>query len=160
VTRLNRQVEVLDARVRDIPLVEVMSKLGYRGEHDSNAKSSVYRDAQGRAALIITDGKATGGNEIVARNAVDLVIHVREAHERIPTTAREVTPWLAEAFGKNQAVATTLVRADQQGMAIIREHERSREMETRREPLREIPSREIERTSQREQHEGRSGFFR
>ncbi len=149
-TRLNERLEISNNRVRDIPLVEVMRELGYRGE--GNGKGVVYQDAQGRAALTVTDNKVTRGSDVVARNAVDLVIHVREVHERKPTTPHDTIGWLAERFGNDRAVAATLVRAEQQATTIIREHERSHEVQMQREQ----PQREM----QREQRDGRGGFTR
>ncbi len=146
VTRLNAEVKTLSERVRDISLIEVMRELGYRGEQ--NGKVVVYQDAQGRAALTITEGKVMRGNEIIARNAVDLVLHVREAHERMATTPRGAIAWLAEKFSDKRAVSATLMRAEQQATTIIREHERSREVELT--SHREHP--------QREAQDGRSGF--
>ena len=144
-----------------------MSKLGYRGdrnESDGKLASTVYRDAQGRGVLTIADDKVMRGNEVVARNAVDLVIHIREAHERTATTPREAIAWLAEKFGKERAVAASVVRAEQGAMLIIREHERSREImglaPQREPPLERGAERPSQREPQREQYDGRSGFSR
>jgi hypothetical protein len=135
VNRLSQQVQTLTARVQDIPFSEVMRALGYKGEQRREGGAAMYRDAEGKVAMTIHDGKAAHGSRVVAGNAIDLTIHIREVQEKVETSPREAITWLAEMFGKERATAAIVFRAEQQAGTIIGEHERSREVG--RQPQRE-----------------------
>lgn len=134
-SELQSEVARLDGSRRDIPLVEIMSKLSFtgdRGEGKDKSASTFYRDAQGAVALTVTKDQAMRGEEIVARSALELVIHMRESQEQTPTTPREAITWLADKFGKDRAVAAAVAHTTQAVTEIIREHERTREPERAR----------------------------
>ncbi len=150
---LSRQVQALTNRVQDIPLIEVMRSLGYQGEQKDG--STVYRDARGQAALTITGDKAARGDHVIARNAVDLVAHVRREHQGVETTPAKAITWLAEKFGREGAVAAAVVHTEQAAAAIVMEHERRREAE--RTPAHEQRQ---EHAHSRAQAPGRGGFSR
>lgn len=143
---LSQQVQTLSARVQDIPMPEVMRSLGYKGEQCRDG-ATIYRDAQGAVAMTISDGKAVHGSRVVASNAIDLTIHIREVQEKVETSPHEALQWLAETFGKERATAAAVVHAEQQAGMVIGEHERSREMERatqRQQPLDHTRTRAIE----------------
>lgn len=133
VEHLSGQVKELSGRVQDIPLVEVMSALGYRGDRQDQATH--YRDAQGRVALTITENRVVRAGQVVAQNSIDLTLHMCREHRGQETTEREAIHWLAETFGRERAVGASVVHAEQRARGMIREHERERELE--REPQRE-----------------------
>jgi outer membrane murein-binding lipoprotein Lpp len=145
IEQLSTRVQILAARVQDIPLITVMRAMGYRGEE--RGADALYRDAHGGVAIMILDNKVTHAGQVVAHNAVDLVIHMREAHQQIQTTPRDAITWLADTFGKERATAASLVYAEQRAGTIIGEHERNREVERQR---------EIESGIERERHRQRA----
>lgn len=153
VKQLGREVQTLTGRLQDVPLVEVMHKLGYAGEQRDQAM--LYRDAQGRVALTINDNQAMHGAELVARNSIDLVLHMRNVHQGQEATDRDAVVWLADTFGTERAIAATLVHTGQHAGALIRAHEHSRE-------LAQTPQRELQREQQpaREQQHNRSTLSR
>lgn len=123
---LGREVQRLARRFADVPLVEVMHKLGYAGEQRDQA--TLYRDAQRQVALTIRANEAVHGEQVVARNSIDLVLHVGNVHQGREVTDRAAVVWLADTFGKERAIAATVAHAEQHAGALIHAHERSREL--------------------------------
>jgi hypothetical protein len=131
VVRLTSRVEKLQNRLCDISLVEVMKAVGYRGEREG--KSEVYRDEQGKVALTITGEEVKHNGEIVARNSIDLVTHMREVHKQTPTTTRDALEFLADTFGSDRALGANNVRSEQAAAILrVREQERERQREPER----------------------------
>lgn len=148
-----RQAQALAARLQDVPLVEVMRALGYDGER--RGPVALYRDAQGMVALSILDNQVSHGGEVVARNSIDLVLHMRNVHEGQEATDRDAVTWLADTFGRERAIAATVVHTEQHAGALIHVHERSREME-----LGQVRGMEREFEPVRAQHDDLSSFSR
>ena len=150
VEHLGRQVQTLTERVQDILLPAVMRALGYRGEqHDS---AVIYRDAQGKVALTLTEGKAAQGNHVVARNAIELTIYIRQTQRQAASTPRDAIAWLADTFGQERAVAAAVAWTEQQTCAILQERQREMEPAPHREQLPEHSRARI--------HEPEHGFSR
>ncbi len=119
----------LEDRRRDIPLPEVMTRLGYRGEQREG--QIVYRSTDGRVAMSITqDGVFNHARELICRNSVDLVAHMRTACEGRECTKERAVEWLAESFGEARATSAYLVEREQ---AVHDGFERRREETRRRE---------------------------
>jgi len=69
-------------RLSDIPLPEVMHKLGYGREQQGT--SHVYRDAQGEVALRVEGQKLFDyQSKVICRNSVNLVVHMRRHNEGV-----------------------------------------------------------------------------
>lgn len=129
VTELDQQVENLNSRLRDIPLREVMTALGYRGE--AHKEAMLYRNDRGEIELLITDKAAFHHEREVASNAVDLVTHMRDTYQGEKTTPAQSVQWLADTFGKDRAMAALLVHTEQHATSLIQEHERTRDVPQR-----------------------------
>jgi hypothetical protein len=142
VTQLTRQVESLGARLRDIPLREVMKAFKLDGnEHEGHV---LYRDARNDLALSLTDKAAFRGERKVAGNAVELVVHLREAYAGEKSSPADAALWLSDKFGADRATAALLVHMEQYATAFI--HERGR--------TRASQQREQERTQQHQYEHG------
>ena len=88
---------------------------------------ALYRDAHGRVALTIRSNQAVHGEELVACNSIDLVLHMQSVHQGQEVTDRDAVTWLADTFGKERAIAATVVHTEQHADALIHAHERNRE---------------------------------
>lgn len=95
-------------RLRDIPMPEVMEKLGYGREQVRDA--FVYRTAQGQIEYFIRDNQLHDAQQIVlCRNSVDLVMHMKNVDQDESITRTEAVHWLAEQFGASRALAAYVV---------------------------------------------------
>lgn len=107
----------LQERLSDIPLPDVMDRMGYRGEQVG--EGIVYRDVQLRVALSIRGREVSDAEgRVVCRNSIDLVCHMRNEHEQEDRQERDFTQgeaftWLAHNFGVQRAVAAYLVEREQ-----------------------------------------------
>jgi FtsZ-binding cell division protein ZapB len=120
VGKLGRENEELRMRARDyqerlsdIPMPEVMEKLGYGREQQGGAH--VYRDARGQVLLRVEGQNLLDRqNEVVCRNSVDLVIHMRRHHQGVEgydeTRALE---WLRDQFGDRRAAGAAVAHREQ-----------------------------------------------
>jgi hypothetical protein len=151
VERLGQHVQSLSARVKDIPLPEVMQALDYHGELQRDG-STIYRDAQGAVALTISNGKAMESGRVVASNALDLTIHAFVVYEQTNKTPGEALIWLGDTFGKERALAAAVCRTEQNAVSYLQEHERSREAERIRQH--ELQQPDLTRTCERDPDRG------
>jgi hypothetical protein len=146
VTQLSQHVESLSSRLRDIPLREVMKALKLEGdEHEGHV---LYRDARGGAELRLTDKGAFRGERKVADNAVELVVHLREAYAGEKSSPADAALWLSDKFGEERATAALLAYTEQHAAAFIHEYGRTRGRQQRE-----------QMHTQQHQH-GRGGFSR
>ena len=124
VTQLARQVESLSSRLRDIPLREVLK--AFKLDGDEHEGQVLYREARDSAALRLTDKAAFRGERKVAGNAVELVVHLREAYAGEKSSPADAALWLSDKFGQDHATAALLVHMEQYAAAFIHEHGRTR----------------------------------
>lgn len=141
------RIEELEARRRDVPLPEVMERLGYRGEE--RADRVVYLTAEGRVAMTIVGGQALDhAQRVVARGSLELVEHVREVHQNRECTREQALEWLADNFGEGRAAAAAAFEAERDAHEHFgRRREQSRERG--RQPGREGPAHVRERGDDR-----------
>ena len=113
---LTAQTQKLDresARVRDIPLTEVMSRLGCEG-HPQPDHSTVYLSNDGREALSIKNNRAYDSEgELAAKNAIQLFLHISNEHFGQNASHNDGLNWLADNFGEKQAVAAHLAHQEE-----------------------------------------------
>ena len=99
-------------RLRDIPLPDVMEKLGYGREQVQDA--FVYRTDQGQIALFIRDGQLHDyQSRVLCRNSVDLVLHMQNVNKGENITRTDAINWLADNFGEERALAAYVVEREQ-----------------------------------------------
>ncbi|MFN2455490.1 MAG: MobV family relaxase [Pyrinomonadaceae bacterium] len=109
----SQKVEQLSARVRDIPLTEVMGRLGCEG-HLQPDRSTVYFSEDGRKALSIRDNHAYDfEDEPVAKNAIQLLLHVFNDHCGQNASPKDALRWIADNYGERQAVAAYLAEREE-----------------------------------------------
>ena len=103
----------LGERLRDIPLQDVMEKLGYGREQIGN--SFVYRDAQKQVALVVRNQQMHDSQQrLICKNSIDLVVYMqREQMGRQEFTTRDAAAWLADNFGDRRAAAAGLYKSEQ-----------------------------------------------
>jgi hypothetical protein len=100
-------------RLSDIPMPEVMQKMGYGREQQGGAH--VYRDAQGEIALRVEGQKLLDRqNQVICRNSVDLVIHMRRRSEGVEGfTQAQAIEFLCEEFGDKRAAGAVMAHREQ-----------------------------------------------
>lgn len=108
----------------DIPLHEVMQRMGYRGEREGEAH--VYRDARGQVAIKIEQQKAEDFHrQQTFRNSLDLVVNIRQHHEDVEGfTQAQAIEFLREESGDKRAAGAVMAHREQ---AVLEFFERSRE---------------------------------
>lgn len=101
------------ARLSDIPMPEVMQKLGYGREQQGDAH--VYRDAQGQVLLRVEGQKLLDRqNQVICRNSVDLVIYMRRHNEGVEGyTQPQALEWLRDQFGDKRAAGAAVAHGEQ-----------------------------------------------
>lgn len=112
-------------RLTDIPLPEVMHRLGYGREQQGT--SHVYRDAQGQVALRIEGQKLFDyQNKVICRNSVDLVIHMRQHHQGVEGyNQTQALEFLREQFGDKRAAGAAVAHREQYALEFFgRLHDR------------------------------------
>jgi hypothetical protein len=148
----------LSARLKDIPLRDVLERLGYEGEHGQ--KASVYRGEECKVALILYNGQAYDGDrQLICRNSLELVMQMVNANGNGSMTKDEAVTWLANQFGEQSALAACLVEREQAVEDLFEERRQSREAQEKdnvrtsiHEPdwEKEEPVRSIEHTHERD----------
>lgn len=111
--RLSALARASGDRLTDIPMPEVMERLGYEGE--SRGGQYTYPGSDGRAALIIQGQKAYDSKgELICRNSMDLVVFMRRENEGVEGfTKMRALAWLRDEFGGPRAAAAYLVNQEQ-----------------------------------------------
>jgi len=100
-------------RLTDIPLHEVMEKMRYGREQ--LGEGYVYRDRQGRIALRVEGQQLLDHrNQVVCRNSVDLVIHMRQKREGVEGfTQTQALEFLRDQFGDQRAAGAAVAHREQ-----------------------------------------------
>jgi hypothetical protein len=116
--RLEKQGFELEAkqyreRLSDIPLHEVMGRMGCRGERQGEAH--VYRDPQGQVAIRIEGQKAVDFHrQGTFRNSLDLVVQIRRHHQGVEGfTEAQAIEFLREEFGDKRAAGAEVAYREQ-----------------------------------------------
>jgi hypothetical protein len=133
---LQLRVSQYQERLSDIPLPEVMERMGYRAERDG--KAHVYRDTQGQDVIVIEGHKAQDNRRLeVSRNSIDLVVRMRRHYQGVEGfTQEQAIEFLREEFGDSRAAGAVMVHREQTVLAFF---ERSREERERNRSL--VPTR-------------------
>jgi hypothetical protein len=100
-------------RLSDIPLPEVMERLGCRGERQGEAH--VYRDTRGQVAIRIEQQKAVDFHrQGTFRNSLDLVVRIRRHHQGVEGfTEEQAIEFLREEFGDKRAAGAVMAHREQ-----------------------------------------------
>ena len=124
----NREYQLQASRYRerlsDIPMPEVMQRMGYAGERHGEAH--VYRDAQGQVALRIEQQKMFDRqNQLICRDSLALVVHMRQHNEGVEGfTHNHALEWLRDEFGEQRARGAAVVHSEHSALDFF---ERQRE---------------------------------
>lgn len=113
------------ARLSDIPMPEVMERMGYGNEREGDA--NVYRDAQGQVVLRVEQQKLLNQrNELICRNSLDLVVHMRRNNEGVePFTPTQALEYLRQEFRDKRAAGAAVAHREQSAYGLFeRLHER------------------------------------
>lgn len=117
-TKLDLQALAKDYsdRLTDIPMEEVMQRLGYEGERQGEAL--VYRADGGQVAMLIEKQKAFDHQrEIICKNSLDLVVHMRRENEGMKGFDRNhALAWLQDEFGDKRAHGAYLYNREQSAL--------------------------------------------
>lgn len=100
-------------RLADIPLHEVMQRMGYGNERQGEAH--VYRDAQGQVALKIEQQKMFDRrNQLICRNSLDLVVHMHQHYKGVEGfTQAQALEFLRQEFGDKRAAGAVVAHREQ-----------------------------------------------
>lgn len=111
---LHAQVRGLGERLTDIPMPEVIDRLGY-GPGERQGEALVYRGEQGQVAMSVREQRAHDGNrELICRNSLDLVHHMVSVNEgQAEFTKADALDWLREEFGDRRATGAFLTHSEQ-----------------------------------------------
>jgi hypothetical protein len=111
-------------RLTDIPMPEVMERLGYEGERQGEAL--VYRGEQGQVAMLIEKQRAYDHQrELICKNSLELVVHMRRENEGVEGfTHNHALEWLRDEFGEKRARGAAVVHS---GHSVLNFFERQRE---------------------------------
>jgi len=128
VRQLQDEMELLNNRVKDIPLRQIMEAFGYKGEEQNQAL--LYRNDAGQVALKITGQEAVRGSTVVAQNAVDLTQYIQTMRAGNKTSVEEATEFLADHFGAQQSVSAVLTQVEQHvtERMTVREQQKAQEL--------------------------------
>lgn len=158
------QARDLGERLTDIPMPEVMSHLDYEGERHGHAY--IYRGEENVIAMRIEQQKAYDShNQLICRNSVDLVVHMREFNEGVQGFSKdEAIEWLRDEFGDRRAAGAALVNREQEVLEIFErrreEHERTRPGQERDDSWRSMGRDDgFERTQQEDLSHERDGGY-
>jgi hypothetical protein len=142
VAEQGKTIGELKDRLRDIPLPDVMEKMGYGREQVRG--EFIYRGAENQIALSIKDGLVRDANRnVVCRNSVDLVLQMKNEHEGLNITHHDAVDWLADNFGEKRAVAAHLINQEQALSSSLRERLPEREREQMRPEMERTPEIEM-----------------
>lgn len=136
----------LSERLRDIPLPDVMEKLGYGREQIDN--TFVYRGAEGKIGLMVADNQLLDQHrQEICRTSVSLVLYMKNVNEGVETTRDQAIDILADHFGEKRALAAGLVDEEQTRISYFIDRREARERDTQD---RMMPARTPEQTMTRD----------
>jgi len=100
-------------RLTDIPMPEVMQHLNYPGEQ--HGQTFIYRGDHDVVAMRIEQQRAfDSNNQLICRNSLDLVVHLRKNNEgREQFNREDALQFLVENFGAGRAAAAYTVNREQ-----------------------------------------------
>jgi hypothetical protein len=116
-------------RLSDIPMPEVMERLGYTGERHGEAL--VYRADGGEVAMIIQQQKAYDHQrELICKDSLALVVHMRQHNEGVEGfTHNHALEWLRDEFGEQRARGAAVAHSEHSVLDFFeRERERTRSL--------------------------------
>lgn len=118
------QAKQYSDRLTDIPMHEVMERLGYEGERQGEAL--VYRTDGGQVAMLVEKQKAFDHHkELICKNSLALVVHMRKENEGIKGfDQNHALEWLRSEFGEKRAHGAAMVHSEHALLGIF---ERGRE---------------------------------
>lgn len=133
-TRANEHAVIatqLSERTRDIPIVDVMDRLGYGREQVGSMH--IYRDAQQQIAMLVADNQLRNtSHEMICRNSLSVVMHMRTSNEGQQNfTKGDAMNWLADNFGGDRAAGAFRVHQEHQLEDYFEDRQRRREMQER-----------------------------
>lgn len=110
---LMKQAYKLRDRLSDIPLKEVMERLGYQGSRQKD--ETVYRLRDGQTRIAITNENAVYDQEdrLICENSIGLVQLMERANNKVQCTERQALDWLMRAFGEQRAAAAYMHKTEQ-----------------------------------------------
>jgi hypothetical protein len=114
-------------RLTDIPMEEVMERLGYKGERHGEAL--VYRTDGGQVAMLIDKQKAFDHQrQLICKNSLDLVVHIRRENERVESfNQNHAFAWLQDEFGDKRAHGAYLANGEQSALEFFGRRNEERE---------------------------------
>jgi hypothetical protein len=114
-------------RLTDIPMQEVMQRLGYEGERHGEAL--VYRTDGGQVGMLIEKQKAFDQQkELICKNSPDLVVHMRRHNEGVQSFDRnDALAWLQDEFGDKRAHGAYLANREQSALEFFGRRNEERE---------------------------------
>jgi hypothetical protein len=114
-------------RLTDIPMEEVMQRLGYEGERHGEAL--IYRTDGGQVAMLIEKQKAFDHQrEVICKNSLDLVVYMRQEQEGIKSFDRNnALAWLQDEFGDKRAHGAYLANREQSALEFFGRRNEERE---------------------------------
>jgi hypothetical protein len=128
-TKLDLQALAKDYsdRLTDIPMKEVLERLGYEGERQG--ETLVYRTDQNQVAMLIEKQKAFDHRrELICKNSLDLVVHMRQENEGMKSFDRNhALAWLQDEFGDKRAHGAYLANREQSALEFFGRRNEERE---------------------------------
>lgn len=114
-------------RLTDIPMPEVMERLGYEAERQG--QMLVYRGDQNEVAMLIQQQKAYDHQrELICRNSLDLVVHIRRQNEGLEGFDRnDALAWFQDEFGDQRAHGAYLANREQSALEFFGHRNEERE---------------------------------
>jgi hypothetical protein len=124
---VNLRASQYQERLSDIPLHEVMQRMGYRGERDGEAH--VYRDGRGQVAIKIEQQQAVDFHRHQTyRNSLDLVVQIRQHHQGVEGfTQAQAIEFLREEFGDSRAAGAVMAHREQTVLEFFEHSRQERE---------------------------------
>jgi hypothetical protein len=126
------QAKAYSDRLTDIPMEEVMQRLGYEGERQG--ETLVYHTVRNQVAVLFEKQKAFDHQrEFICKNSLDLVVHVCRENEGMESFDRNhALAWLQDEFGDKRAHGAYLANSAQSALEFFgrrnEERERTREL--------------------------------
>jgi hypothetical protein len=124
---IQMQAKEYSDRLTDIPMPEVMERLGYEGEHQG--ETLVYRTDQNQVAILIEKQKAFDHQRhLICKNSLDLVVHIRRENERMESfNQNHALAWLQDEFGDKRAHGAYLANRGQSALKFFGQRNEERE---------------------------------
>ena len=146
----------LAARLEDIPMPEVMDRLGYEGER--RADRTVYRDEEDQVSMYIITAENRAYDveqNLRAASSIDLVVFMRTEVEGGECDRRQAFVWLADTFGAGRAAGAYLCEREREFFTFLAQQRGERQRG--RSPL--TPDRDQARPEHDHDHErGGDGY--